>query len=546
MRKHVRYFYVISIVFTCIMLFLFHFHEKTQVFSERLDEGFYIQEDFAVTTFCDETSPTGITQEYKWILTNIPRHDGCVAFYLIHQEVEVYLNDELIYQVTHKDSHNFSKTTGCFWAEVYTYPEDEGKEICIRTKPIYASSVQNVPTFYFGDHGQIISSIIKRNLPIITISIFAIIVGLGIIFFILYNIKNLEIDRSVFMLGVFSLLTGLWKLSDMEAATLLIKDPLVLSSMAIICIPLALVSYLYFIRRQFQYTNLFLWDFICIFLSGVTIGLILLQLFGIADLRATLIVSHAMIIFALLFIILMLIKESRTGGFSSKLKITVFCCILCMLGSFIDLAVYYTTGASGNTVYCLVAFLIYVISMCYVTLKDTKELLNRGQEATHYQQLAMHDELTGLFNRAHFSDYISHNDVLNNRCFLIMFDVNNLKRCNDTRGHDCGDRLLKNSAYLMKQAFPKGICHRIGGDEFCIIMKDSSSGECQQALYELGKAAEEYNLSHPKDFPIEIAYGYANYIAGIDFDISDTMRRADRMLYQVKATMKANASEKKN
>ena len=116
----------------------------------------------------------------------------------------------------------------------------------------------------------------------------------------------MEIDRSIFMLGIFSILTGLWKISDMEAATLIFHDSLVMSAISIIAISLALVPYMYFIQRQFQHSNRFIWDLLCIIISVITIGLTLLQLFGIADLRETLTICHGTAIFGIIFILLLI------------------------------------------------------------------------------------------------------------------------------------------------------------------------------------------------------------------------------------------------
>lgn len=538
MRKYVRIIYGISAALACLMLLLFHFHEKTDSVVMRTDGSYEIVNDYEFSTYHDETAPIGTVQEYKWVLGNIPKHDACVTFYLIHQEVEVYIGDELIYSLKRPAEHNFSKTTGCLWPQVFLYEEDAGKEIRILVRPIYRSSLKNHLTIYLGDHSVILDTLIQRNIPILIISIFAVLVGFAFLIFIFYNIKNLEIDRSIFMLGIFSILTGLWKISDMDAASLLFHDSLVMSAISIIAVSLALVPYMYFIQRQFKHTNRFIWDLLCIIISVITIGLILLQLFGIADLRETLSICHGMTIFAIVFILLTLMKEARQGKYSPKLKLTAVCCALCMIGAIVDLIIYYTSGNSGNMLFCLVAFLFYVIAMGYVTLKETKQLMDRGQEATHYQNLAMHDELTGLFNRAHYADFVSKNNVLQSNCFVIMMDVNNLKLCNDTRGHECGDHLLINSAKLIKQAFPNGVCHRIGGDEFCVLLCNSNAEECQNCLNHFEHLAKEFNVAHPEEFPVNIAYGYASHIANIDFDFNDTMRRADRMMYQVKLSMK--------
>ena len=53
-----------------------------------------------------------------------------------------------------------------------------------------------------------------------------------------------------------------------------------------------------------------------------------------------------------------------------------------------------------------------------------------------------------------------------------MIDVNNFKRINDTHGHECGDRTLKQIGFAVYEAYGRiANCYRIGGDEFCVILK---------------------------------------------------------------------------
>lgn len=180
--------------------------------------------------------------------------------------------------------------------------------------------------------------------------------------------------------------------------------------------------------------------------------------------------------------------------------------------------------------------------MGYVSVKNAIQLIERGKEAKKYEQLAMHDELTGLHNRAFYAQYMKQHNLQQSGCFIIMLDVNNLKQCNDTMGHDAGDRLLKNSAGILEQAFqPNGKCIRIGGDEFCVLLQHTTEKACQSCLKKFDKLLAEFNEAHPEEFPIKIAYGYAQYNEDDDFDFGDTLRKADKRMYQMKVQMKSGA-----
>ncbi len=79
------------------------------------------------------------------------------------------------------------------------------------------------------------------------------------------------------------------------------------------------------------------------------------------------------------------------------------------------------------------------------------------------------DGLTRLLNRSCYNTAMSHIDK---PCIIIFFDLNYFKEINDTQGHQAGDACLQGVARAIFHVFaPVGSCYRIGGDEFCVIMK---------------------------------------------------------------------------
>lgn len=69
---------------------------------------------------------------------------------------------------------------------------------------------------------------------------------------------------------------------------------------------------------------------------------------------------------------------------------------------------------------------------------------------------------------------------------IFMFDLNDLKKCNDTFGHDYGDRYIKMAAESLKKIFAgEGRCYRIGGDEFCAWAPYASLDDINEKLQAL-------------------------------------------------------------
>lgn len=547
MKKLVHGLYAISLILViCILIFIYT-HEHPDEYVARDTSSYSICTDYNFTTYHNSSAPVGIVQEYRWTLHNVPKHGGCISFYTIHQNIEIYLEQELLYSLHRSEENHFGKTIGCDWAKAFLNEDDNGKEICILVYPIYQTSIGNTLTIYTGNYATICNTIVQNNMFILIIGLLAICIGLVFICFVLLNLHNPEFDRSIAMLGMFSIFAGLWKITDMNAAPLIFKDTLMLSSLSIISLNMMLIPYILFVRNQFSKNKHWIWDCMSLVSIGECIIVTILQLTGIADLRQTLIATHIVIIITVLGLLSLLIVELKRGKLSTKLQITVVCCGLCLLGTVVDMIVYYRSGNSGSMVFGLLAFLIYIVLMGYMAVKNARELMERGKEAKKYEQLALHDELTGLYNRAFYSQYLTNNNLQQKNCYIVMLDVNNLKQCNDTIGHEGGDQLIINSAKLIQKAFePKGNCVRMGGDEFCVILRNCFENECKTYVKRFDEFVTDFNVSHPECFPIQVAYGYTHFDERLDFDFSDTLRRADKMMYQMKSNMKKMNLQKEN
>ncbi len=81
----------------------------------------------------------------------------------------------------------------------------------------------------------------------------------------------------------------------------------------------------------------------------------------------------------------------------------------------------------------------------------------------------------------------------------------------------------------------------MGGDEFCVLVKGITLNECKKRVQYLKEMVEKCNRKEPEEFPMQIACGYELYDKRIDYDLGDTLRRADKMMYHEKFIMKQEA-----
>ena len=176
-------------------------------------------------------------------------------------------------------------------------------------------------------------------------------------------------------------------------------------------------------------------------------------------------------------------------------------------------------------------------------------LLCHGNEITQTRNaydkikyMAMHDPMTNLYNRSYFQEEMSR--LKNNRFFpisILVGDLNNMKATNDSLGHAQGDRLIKNTARMLKNSFRScDVVARIGGDEFAVILPGTSSSSLKYIYDRLIANMAVFNKN--RRVKIDMAIGYATQNEGES--IYSVMNRADSQMYETKRRSKINAEAK--
>ncbi len=126
---------------------------------------------------------------------------------------------------------------------------------------------------------------------------------------------------------------------------------------------------------------------------------------------------------------------------------------------------------------------------------------------------------------------------------IAMFDVNNLKLVNDSRGHDAGDEYLIRACHLICDVFKHSPIYRIGGDEFVAVLSGDDYIYHLDRIEELRKKMSPYSNKLPlPDNYISIACGVSVFNPDTDRSIQDIVKRADEEMYKKKALMKKEAS----
>jgi len=161
--------------------------------------------------------------------------------------------------------------------------------------------------------------------------------------------------------------------------------------------------------------------------------------------------------------------------------------------------------------------------------------------AEAYLKLAMHDPLTGLYNRRYGEERLEaelarlqrHGGELT----VLLLDLNGFKQVNDSYGHPAGDTLLKEFAYrLNKSIRGADLAVRLGGDEFMVILPDCTTAQVQHVLMRLRPLEVEFDGVR---IPATFAAGWTSYQSGES--PQKLIERADAALYVDKKHFRRDA-----
>jgi diguanylate cyclase (GGDEF)-like protein/PAS domain S-box-containing protein len=153
---------------------------------------------------------------------------------------------------------------------------------------------------------------------------------------------------------------------------------------------------------------------------------------------------------------------------------------------------------------------------------------------------AVHDPLTGLFNRRYLDESLSRElhraKRRNSPLCVAMLDLDNFKPYNDALGHDAGDDRLRELAQALREKLRKSdILCRYGGDEFVLVLPDSSLADTQQRVEQIRALVKALPIRHsgPVLGPITISAGVAG-TAEHGSTAAELLQAADNAMYAAK------------
>lgn len=275
--------------------------------------------------------------------------------------------------------------------------------------------------------------------------------------------------------------------------------------------------------------------------AGIIIGLYRIAYFGLS------ISSIIAMVHIILYIICFHIINKMFTGELKKwfFKTLISFCILMITFFYLLRGIdnYHVILFNFSLVIILVGVLEYFL-LEYV--RSSNELYRR------YKKESSRDFLTGLYNRRHFDKMLNlaFKTALENKFNLscLMIDIDHFKKVNDTYGHTMGDIVIRElSDILVNNCRTFDIIGRVGGEEFCILLVNSSKEHSIDLAYRIRKAVREHKINIGEDnrIKITVSIGVASY-PDTSPNLNDLKEMADIALYNAKHSGRDKVCENYN
>ena len=146
------------------------------------------------------------------------------------------------------------------------------------------------------------------------------------------------------------------------------------------------------------------------------------------------------------------------------------------------------------------------------------------------------DGLTHLHNRRGFMPIAEHQLRVSERTreplALVFVDVDGLKNVNDTLGHAMGDTLIAEASMVLRTTFrASDLPARMGGDEFCVLLRGESAGEAERAVDRMQEAVAAVNEEEGRLFELSLSVGVAHFDPELPVSLDQLIEHADGCMY---------------
>lgn len=456
------------------------------------------------------------------------------------QNVVIAVGGELIYNSERSQNPVASPSSAYHFVRLPAQCANE--TITVKLSSPYDNYSGFMNQIYLGSKASNIFFLVQENGLRFIIGFLVFCVGASLLIVFLFS-RGRDGKAAVTNLGAFFMCAGYWLLAESKMLQFIFPYPVALTNTSIFALALLPVfSGLYYYNTHSKRYRRLGKKVITI----AAMGSFLLAIVSCVAPMLPVKIFPYYLIFLVIYLILLftsiILESLKAGKFFSASVCGIVSFGVCALT---ELVFYLSNTRSYNkSNFLTVGILLFCVFMVADAMQNFTRIYRAAFKVEALSVLAYSDSLTGLQNRTAFLEEMSiieHDDQ--DLVTIGMYDVNNLKVVNDTKGHLVGDALLRHCAKTIKASLrQQDKVYRIGGDEFAAILRHGKGFDSATPERRICSALEKENKK-TLDYALSIAYGFATFSQGCDKTLYDTLARADETMYNCKREQKANTED---
>ncbi|MCM1184458.1 MAG: GGDEF domain-containing protein [Roseburia sp.] len=491
----------------------------------------------------DATTQEGLVAQRVYCLVTPTDIDTALIFRCRNCFANVYVDGELVYKDDMALPAMYGRSPGSRWHLLSLDSSDTPVELCLEVTASFYDSDGLVDNIYIGSAEGVSRRITASRVPGFIINTFMQLIGLVLIVLYAYlKLRAKRVGKDFLYLGCATFFSSQWSSTE----TLLwqfffgyseVFHLIGYFSLAVTPLSFGLLAS-YRLKGKMQTVSR-----LYALISGVNaIVISVLNVAGILEFHYSLVFTHVLL-FLLIPIVVKLVLSyaedlSEDGNGTPVILILSGILAICIATAVIQ----YRTGSYASfSLYARIAILSFLSCLIIYHLNQIANTFTKSMKADMLHDLALTDHLTELFNRTAFNEHKPDYEHLIDSFSplgVIQFDVNNLKKVNDTLGHEKGDQLICTVSEGLKKAFTEYTrTYRMGGDEFLtVIFSPDPDATYKAGIDALNAYCDEQNQIPDLGFRIQVAHGYM-FIKG-NKTLSEAIDEADALMYENKKFLK--------
>ena len=484
---------------------------------------------------------------------NLPEEEvdsPLLKFFATHGTLEILVGGDLLYRYGY-DYYAKGQSLG-YGDHLIPLPDDYmGKRLEIHMVISESNAFSFIETpeltsqnTYYRDTTITYRAVLASNLFLYVFGIFLLLVS---IFFLFQNKTFYKLT----CLAMFSICISTWSICNYDLINLFTYDLRIKTLNEFGSLYVApLLLFTYFMQDALSRGNKFRKIAYIVIESLFALFVVVTfahQFTGLKHFPGFLTYCHILVAVGIVYLVYMFVDDIRLKQFNRSFLMAGLICMLVFV--VMDMIIYnlqrYTSFVTndGYTSSIYIGTLLFVLALFGDFCTGTLNALYDKATQNTLEQLAYADFLTGLSNRRQCEILFDELDETNAPYVLITFDLNDLKRINDSLGHTEGDRYIKAFSDILKTTFVDlGLLARMGGDEFIAVITkvdQANISNLTDAFYQNINAVNAQNPNWNMSAAYGIYYSHEEYASCT----RDAFRIADARMYDHKNEMKSHKNK---